>query len=103
MLGKALSIIHSTPFDKSTTFSATDPWDQFHSFLQNRFREVIVKFRDNKLLPNHFLRDLPTYLPQFVEDLYADVKANPCLLHGDMTDDHLLGPYPPPLLILTSE
>lgn len=86
-VGGLVRRLHATALPREGLLRAA--WAPFQSFVGQQYRSCGASHREWATLPTHMLLELQDYvLPP--EEL-IDVHQAPCLLHADITEDHLLG------------
>lgn len=86
-LGVILRKLHQLPLDETPPLA--DNWQSYRNFLQEQFAGCYARHREWDTLPEHLLAQLDSYV--LPPDQLIDDRAAPCLIHGDMTADHILG------------
>lgn len=85
-LGEMLRVVHATPLGGLTAFD-TEPVAWRH-FLQRRQAAIGAELRQRGSLPPHVVAEAEQFLAEMMPLLGADERL--CLLHADLTEDHLL-------------
>lgn len=83
-IGRAVRAIHRTPLDRIASIP-TDA-NAWRAFLDTQKANCVAAHRRAGALPDTLSEDIPTFLKS-AEPLLPD---RPCLLNGDLTEDHLL-------------
>lgn len=86
-LGVILGKLHQLPLDETPPLART--WQPYRKFLQERIETCTSRHRGWATLPDHLLAQLESYV--LPPDQLIDDRAAPCLIHGDVTADHILG------------
>jgi aminoglycoside phosphotransferase (APT) family kinase protein len=85
-LGWYLRLLHATPLDKARVVKTKAA--DWYAFLKERRKECLEELRDKTDLPLPVLREIYHLL---ASDVFLPPKDfRPCLLNGDLTEDHLL-------------
>lgn len=87
-LGRTLKILHSLPLEKANLFKGD--WDPFVTFLENQKSNSLRTHQLTGTISKHLLNQLNSFLPQNILSI-IDKGSNPVFLHGDITDENLLG------------
>lgn len=86
-LGPIIHAVHETPLAEARHFN-TEP-EAWHHFLAQRRQACISELQQQTSLPEAVLAELDAFLDG-MEPLLVPSDFRPCLLHADLTDDHLL-------------
>jgi len=85
-LGRLIRALHSVPLDKLTTMDTSS--ESWAAFVQQRTANCSADLRQRHALPEYLVEQVPDFLsasgPLFPDDFA------PALLHGDVTEDHIL-------------
>ena len=84
-VGHIIRTIHNTPLSDLTHFDAS--LSGWHTFLRQRQEQCLTDIAQRTALSQTLLRALSAFLVDFVS-IELDVPR--CLLHADLTEDHLL-------------
>ncbi len=86
-LGPTLRHIHTLPI--ATVPELAQDWTAYHDFLTQQRATATMRHAEWGLLPAHLQAQLDRFLPAAAA-LY-DPTRSPCLFHGDLNRDHVLG------------
>ncbi len=88
LLGQTLRQLHSTPTEH--TPALVELRQEFRQFIDRQYAQCLANHQKWNTLPRHLLDQIPRYLAQQPR-LNAGTTA--CLIHADLTHDHLLGEF----------
>lgn len=86
-LGALCRQLHALPVLPTGPLEPT--WDAWLTFLSERRAACVSNHRMWRTLPDHLIEQIESYLPPI--EALIDSTRPPCLLHGDLNADHLLG------------
>jgi hygromycin-B 7''-O-kinase len=66
-------------------------WEPFNRFVARQRRTCVARHRRRGSLPDAWIAQADRYLPRAMELMVGEGAL--CLLHGDMTADHVLGEF----------
>ncbi|GAM26611.1 hypothetical protein SAMD00019534_097860 [Acytostelium subglobosum LB1] len=94
LLVNTASNIHTLSIPKENNPFLTDLNDPWLHWRNHITTELVGKFKENQWnwggLPNQLLSQMESYLPQDING-YIDTTLPPCFIHGDLTDENILG------------
>lgn len=90
-LGRALRLVHETPLDETSLTDPLDPWAAFRDYLRKQQRKAVRNYKRSGYLNKAVLGQIPSYLPSDAAVLCDETRQRACFLHGDLTEDNLLG------------
>ncbi len=99
-LGRTARAFHRLSLDTDGRLRPT--WEPYRAFLQGQRAGCADRHQAAGSLPEYLIEQIDGFLPP-TEALF-DVSSSPCLVHADLTADHILGrsssrPWQPEVLI----
>lgn len=85
-LGEMLRVVHATPLAGLISFDTRPA--AWHHFLRQRQAAIGDELRQRGFLPPPVIAEAEQFLTEMMPQLCADERL--CLLHADLTEDHLL-------------
>ncbi len=88
ILGQTLGHLHRIPI-------ATSPflvwlYHEYIHFISRQYDQCVANHQQWNTLPPHLIAQIPRYLSEHER---IDAPQSPCLIHADLTQDHVLGAF----------